>query len=145
MPRATEQEGAAIVESLATLDSRGFDGARAHFLQAGEQLNAGEYADAVRESIHAVESVARKLDPKASGTLGPALKALQQHIAVHPALNKGFLNIYGYTSDEGGVRHARLEDEAQVDLEDAVFMIGACASFTSYLVGKARNAGLIAE
>ena len=145
MPRATEQEGDAIVEALTTLDSAGLGGARAHLLQAGERLNAGDYADAVRESVHAVESVARKLDPKASDNLAPALKALQQHTAVHPALKEGFSRIYGYTSDKGGIRHALLEDEAQVDLEDAVFMIGACASFTSYLVGKARKAGLIAK
>ena len=143
MPRATEQEGAAIEQALATLGLTGLDGARAHLIQAGERLNAGDYADAVRESIHAVESVARKLDPKASVTLAPALQALEKHAAVHPALKKGFSKIYGYTSDEGGVRHALLEGEAQVGLEEAVFMIGACASFTSYLIGKARRAGLI--
>ena len=58
-------------------------------------------------------------------------------------MKKGFENIYGYTSDEKGVRHALLEGKAQVDREDAVFMLGACASFVTYFVGKARAGGLI--
>ena len=45
--------------------------------------------------------------------------------------------------DEKGIRHALTEGKADVDMDDAVFMIGACASFVSYLVGKARAAGLI--
>jgi hypothetical protein len=145
MPRATAQEGAAIVGALKTLDSAGLGGARTHLLQAGERLNKGDYPDSVRESINAVESVARKLDPEAKGGLAPALKALERHAAIHGALRAGFSSIYGYTSDEDGIRHSMLEGGAAVDLEDAVFMLGACASFTSYLVGKARKVGLIAE
>ena len=145
VPRATEQEGDAIKHAFAILSEAGLDAARSHLLQAAELLNSGKYEDSVRESIHAVESVARKLDPKASQTLSPALKALEQHFRIHPALKAGFEKIYGYTSDEGGIRHALLENEPNVDLEDAVFMIGACASFTTYLVEKARKAGLIQD
>ena len=55
----------------------------------------------------------------------------------HPALKKGFKNLFGYTSDEEGVRHALLErDAADVDVLDALFMYGACASFAAYLVSK---------
>ena len=84
-------------------------------------------------------------DPAASKTLEPALEALTKHVEIHPALKSGFGKIYGYTSDEQGVRHALLEGTAKVDLEDAGFMLGACASFATYLVGKARKAGLIKE
>ncbi|MEH2627060.1 hypothetical protein V1292_005115 [Bradyrhizobium sp. AZCC 1719] len=62
---------------------------------------------------------------------------------MHPALKRGFSAIYGYTSDEGGIRHALLDSgEAAVDEVDAIFFIGACSSFVSYLIGKARVAGL---
>lgn len=47
-------------ESATQVGSRpGLGGARTHLLKAGSSLTAGEYADSVRESIHAVESVAR--------------------------------------------------------------------------------------
>jgi hypothetical protein len=32
---------------------------------------------------------------------------------------------------------------ANVDETDALFMIGACAAFVSYLIGKARSADLL--
>jgi len=55
-----------------------------------------------------------------------------------------FLSIYGYTSNAHGIRHALLEAGApSVDETDALFMIGACAAFVSYLINKARTAGLI--
>ncbi len=47
----------------------------------------------------------------------------------HDALKPAFHKLYGYSSDEEGVRHALVfGDEAQVDEADALFMLGACAS-----------------
>jgi hypothetical protein len=44
-----------------------------------------------------------------------------------------------------GVRHALIADgESPVDETDALYMLGACAAFVSYLINKARLAGLIA-
>jgi hypothetical protein len=43
-----------------------------------------------------------------------------------------------------GVRHALVFDgEANVDMTDALFMLGSCAAFVSFMAGKARAAGLI--
>lgn len=35
------------------------------------------------------------------------------------------------------------KDAADVDEADAMFMIGACSAFVSYLVNKARSVGLL--
>lgn len=144
MPAATPEQGEAIRDSFETLAEAGFDGARAHLRNAGQAINAGDFAGSVRESITAVESVARTLDEKASLTLAPALRTISEKTNIHPDLMEGFRKIYGYTNDEQGIRHALLDDNAaDVDMDDAVFMIGACASFVTYLVGKARRAGLL--
>jgi hypothetical protein len=91
----------------------------------------------VQESIHAVESVSRTLDPSAD--LFKALARLEQKISIYAAMKKGFTSLYGYASDENGIRHALLEaGEAKVDEADALFMIGACAAFVSYLLNKER-------
>jgi hypothetical protein len=59
-------------------------------------------------------------------------------------MKAGFKNLYGFTSDESGIRHPLLEKgTARVDEIDALFMIGACAAFVSYLINKARAAGLL--
>ncbi len=143
IPTATPEEGDAIIGAFRRLAEAGFDGARSHLRAAAEALNEGNYAGSVRESIHAVESVARRLNADASTALKSALDALDERIKMHPALKEGFLNIYGYTCDEEGIRHALLEGDADVDVVDATFMLGACASFVTYLINKARRSGLI--
>ena len=141
LPAATEQEGRAILGAIEEFRSAGLGGAEQHIRRAGELLNGGDWAGAVRESINAVESVARQLDPDASKTLGPALKSLEKNGQLHPALKKAFSNLYGYTSDEEGIRHPLLDSTASpVSQDEAVFMLGACASFSSYLWRKYRNA-----
>ena len=49
--------------------------------------------------------------------------------------------LYGYTSDADGIRHALL-DESDLDFEDAKFMLVSCSAFTNYLKGKAIKAGI---
>ena len=137
LPAATDVEGKTVVESLETLRGAGLDGSVAHLKSAGECINDGDWAGSIRESIHAVESVARQLDPSASATLGPALTSLESRGALHPALKEAFNKLYGYTSNEQGIRHAWLDrPHANVGMDEAVFMLGACAAFASYLWRK---------
>jgi hypothetical protein len=145
VPIASVEEGKTIEQALVDVSKAEFRGARAHLLNAAAELTEGNWPGSVRESIHAVESVARVLDP-ASNTLAPALATLERSIRLHPALKTGFGNLYGYTSDEKGVRHALLNEGApQVDEGDALYMLGSCAAFVSYLINKARTAGLLKD
>ena len=137
VPSVTPEEGLAVVEALNSLRTAGLDGAASHLRQASEYINAGDWPGSIRESIHAVEAVARRLDSKASKTLRPALTSLEKNGTLHPALKDAFNKLYGYTSDEQGIRHARLKPEdSNVAMDEAVFMLGACASFASYLRRK---------
>ena len=141
VPRSSEESGAATQQAIETIEQKGPAGAKTHLRSAAEAINEQRYADAVRESIHAVESVARTIDPEAGKTLGPALKSLEKEgVLNHRALKEAFSKLYGYTSDENGIRHALLEEgAADVDLDDAVFMFGACASFAAYLVNRHKQ------
>ena len=137
IPAVTETEGNSIVESLQLLRRAGLEGSATHLRKASECINHNDWAGSIRESIHAVESVARQLDPEASKSLGPALASLAKRQALHPALKKGLNDLYGYTSDEQGIRHALMDrSNAKVGMDEAVFMLGACASFASYLWRK---------
>ncbi len=145
-PIGLPEERESFEKAFAVLKSGPFEGARLHLHKSAKCINEADHAGSVRESIHAVESIARRLDPKAANSLKKALKALQQHnVALHDAFKDGIEKLYGYTSDEEGIRHALIEDEAKVDEADALFMFGACASFSAYLVNKARKAGLSIE
>lgn len=144
VPVGSDQEMHAIQKAFADLAATEFHGARAHLRNAAEALTAGRAADSIRESIHAVESVAEVLEP--SGQFSTAVAKLETKVKIHGALKRGFTALYGYTSDQEGIRHPLLDDgTAQVDETDALFMIGACAAFVSYMINKARGAGLLSE
>ena len=145
VPIALPEQKESLQEAFQVLRSGPFEGARSHLRKSAEYINNGDWADSVRESIHAVESVACRLDEDSETSLTPALKALSQKIVLHGAFKKGIENLYGYTSDEKGIRHALLEEKANVDTADASFMFGACTSFAVYLVNKARKAGLLEQ
>lgn len=119
-----------------------FSGARLHLQLAASSLSDGNFANSVRESVNAVEAVARKLSPEAK-TLGPALAKIEKSHRLHPALKKGFSALYGYTSDEEGIRHALIQQDApSVSEQDALYMLGSCASFTSYLAACVQEQGV---
>ena len=141
-PATTSEEGTELVRSVDELRGAGLDGSVTHLRNASKCINDGDWAGSVRESIHAVESVARQIDPAASKTLGPALNSLEkQGVLQHPALKEALNKLYGYTSDEQGIRHSLLDKaEADVTIDEAVFMLGACASFASYLWRKHQAA-----
>ncbi len=136
VPAATAQEGDALVGAIQDLEGGGLGGAAEHLRQAGERILDEDWAGSVRASIDAVESVAKQVAPGSAGTLPKALAALERRSGIHPALKKGLNRLYDYTSDEPGVRHALLDDESKVTQDEAIFMIGACAAFCSYLWRK---------
>ena len=140
IPRINKESGEATRKSIQVVQDNGMDSAATHLREAAGHINAEQYADSIADSIHAVESVARTICPE-SKTLGPALKSLEKaQILKHPALKQAFEKLYAYTSDEQGIRHALIEkDAADVGLEEAIFMFGACASFAAYLTQKHRQ------
>ena len=136
LPAATQEEGQTIAGALKDLDAERLTGAAKHLRSASECITKADWSGAVRESMHTVESVARQIEPDAQ-TLIPALAKLEKRKIFHPAMKSAFSNLYGYTSDEQGIRHALLDKpEADVGQDEAVFMLGACAAFSSYLLKK---------
>lgn len=110
-----------------------------HLRRALELLSnrtSPDYRNSIKESISSVEALCTSLTGEA--TLGQALKRLaaDRAIQTHPALNGAFRQLYGYTSDAGGIRHALLEED-NLDFEDAKFMLVSCSAFVNYLQAKA--------
>ncbi len=135
----TQEQAAAFERAIDDAATNGATGARTHLVHAGVALRSSDWAGCVRESIHAVEAVAVRLATD-TDTLGAALKVLERRGHLHGALKSAFEKLYGYTSDQEGVRHALVfSDEAKVDEADALFMLGACASFVSYLLARSKQ------
>lgn len=141
-PKGSPAEEETIKRAFVDLAATEFHGARQHLRNAAQELSDGNNAGSIRESIHAVESVVSVLEPK--GDFSKALAKLDAKVGIHGAMRAGFGSLYGFTSDEKGIRHPLLDlPSAQVDETDALFMIGACAAFVSYLINKSRAAGLL--
>ena len=145
IPIGSDAERETLARAFADVAASEFHGARAHLRNAGSELTEGNYAASIRESIHAVEAVTRVLEPS-TRALAPALAKLERTVHVHHNLHVGFCQLYNFTSDEKGIRHPLLgEPVAQVDETDALYMLGSCAAFVSYLINKARQAGLLSK
>lgn len=127
------------IESIErALDSGPFAGVEAHLRSAIEHLSRKQdpdYRNSIKESISAVESLAKELTGNPKATLGDALSILEKRGKVHPALKKALSSLYGYTSDEDGIRHAMLE-EPTLSAADAKFLLVACSAFINYLKEK---------
>lgn len=117
-----------------------FAGVAAH-LQRGLELYADrespDYRNSIKESISAVESMARIVAENPKATLGDALKTIEKRGSLHHALKDGFIKLYGYTSDEGGIRHAML-DEPNITSSDARYFLLSCTSFVNYLKAQLK-------
>jgi hypothetical protein len=137
----TDEQRLAFERAIADAEAKSALAARKHMISAAVALRNGDWAGSVRESIHAVESAAVQIAPT-EHTLGAALRKIKKHGHLHGSLSTAFEKLYGYASDEHGVRHALVfGDEVLVDEVDALFMLGACASFVSYLLARVTLTG----
>jgi hypothetical protein len=91
-----------------------------------------DYKNSIKESISAIESLARTVLNKPSGTLG----SLSQSLNIHPAFKKAIKELYGWTSDEGGVRHSENGKGLKIDESEARFMLVECSALVNYIISK---------
>ncbi|MHB0924748.1 MAG: AbiJ-NTD4 domain-containing protein [Bellilinea sp.] len=130
-----EQEINMLEEALQDHD---FPSVRNHLKRALELISDRknpDYRNSIKESISAVESFARIITGTPKATLGEALGKIQQKNTIHPSLLSAFSKIYGYTSDEDGIRHSML-DEPNISVSDAKFFLLSCTSFINYMKTK---------
>jgi len=133
MEITSEQEVAEIEAALKIP----FDSARGHLEKALARLSDREnpdYENSIKESISAVESVAKEVTGDSKTTLGQ----LVDSIDLHPAFRGGLKKLYGFTSDAGGIRHA--DDSSKPgkylkpDQTTARFMLVTCSAFVNYII-----------
>lgn len=128
------QEIAEVEAALSATDR--FKGVNTHLQSALSLLSdrkSPDYRNSIKESISAVESLAKTLASDESSTLGAILKELERSKKLHPALKNAFSSLYGYTSDAQGIRHALL-DEVTLTKADARFMLVCCSAFINFVI-----------
>jgi hypothetical protein len=98
-----------------------------------------DYRNSIKESISAVESLAKKLVGDDKATLGQALKILETKHNLHGSLKSAFLTLYGYTSDASGIRHALLDNATAPTKADARFMLICCSAFINFAIDSVED------
>jgi hypothetical protein len=134
-----QHELASIEEALV-----GPKAARIHFERALDLLSdrrSPDFRNSIKESISAVESICRLIANSHSDTLGAAVKKVSAKTPLHPAFEQTLLKLYGFTSDEGGIRHALME-ETSLGYADAKFMLVLCSAFANFLLARCAEAGV---
>ena len=134
-----------INQAIANTKDQGLEGASEHLNASLVLLGRKphpDYRNSIKEAISAVESVAKQISGKNKATLGPALDELGKSVEIHPSFKEALKKLYGYTNDEGGIRHALLE-EKDIGFDEAKFMIVACSAFVNFLISKADRAKLL--
>lgn len=115
-----------------------YDGCKSHIKKALTLLSNREkpdYKNSIKESISAVESICKIITKDSKATLGKAINQLEKNgLNIHPSLISAFSKLYGYTSDEGGIRHAEGLFESKVSFGEAKYMLVSCCAFVNYLL-----------
>ncbi len=133
VPITNEHEISALEEVLANKDK--FSHAASHIATAISHLSNKQnpdYRNSIKESISAVESVAKIICDDDQATLAQALLKLKNSSKLHGALSDGYTKLYAYTSDANGIRHA-LMNEPNLTIDDAKYFLIICTAFVNYL------------
>lgn len=83
--------------------------------------------------MNAVESVV--LTETGETSFAKAVAKLDERRPMNGAFKIAINRLYDFTSQEPGLRHAKREGEAvNVEERDAIFMLGVCASFVTFML-----------
>lgn len=137
IPITSETELIAVQEARSTK----YDSVNAHITKALSHYSKRknpDYENSIKESISAVEAMCCVITGAKGGqaTLGKTLKKLEDKgVHIHDAMKDAFSKLYGYTSDEPGLRHGGVAFKGAA-AEDARFMLVSCSAFVNYLIEK---------
>ncbi len=137
VPITNKAELATIEEAKSTP----YDSVRTHVSKAlalYADRKAPDYENSIKESISAVEAMCCIITglTGTQATLGAAIKKLKDNgVHIHRAMETAFSSLYGYTSDENGIRHGGI-DFKNAPAEDAKYMLISCSAFVNYLMEK---------
>lgn len=137
VPITNEAELETIKEAMNTV----YDSVNIHIAKALElyaDRRNPDYENSIKESISAVESLCCIItgETGANATLGKTIKRLKdKNVHIHKSMENAFSALYGYTNDEGGIRHGTM-DFKDAPAEDAKYMLVSCSAFVNYLMEK---------
>ena len=124
------------IVSVETAIAESEDTVAYHISEAIKSLSNRKSPDlrnSIKESISAVEAEIKvRCGKDWNGTFSSARKYLSDQIIGHSAFLRGMENLYGFTSDDQGIRHS-LTDKPNLTKDDAAYFLVICSAFVNYL------------
>lgn len=139
-PITSAEEMAAVEEALEK--GSAYSGISEHLGAAIRMLSdkqSPDYRNSIKESISAVESIARHITGDSVATLGQAIKVLERKHNLHESLKRAFSALYGYTNDADGIRHSLMDDGKSLTSADARFMLITCSAFINFVIDSTKD------
>jgi len=124
-----------IQEIEKVLDSD-YGGVKMHLSKSLELLSDREnpdYQNSIKESITAVESVAKMITGKDTDLAG-CLKVMD--LDLNKQFKTAMTNMYGWTCKEDGIRHGHTGEKLKTSFEEAKYMLVTCSAFVNYMIAK---------
>ena len=136
------------VKAIESALESGISTSRQHLSRSLELISdktSPDYRNSIKESISSVETICQLVVGNEKATLGDCLKTINDKSPIHSAFRQALSNLYGYTSDEGGIRHSLTEDANEPSYADAKFMLVICSGFINYILTKAAENGVVLD
>ena len=132
--------------ALVDASTPGLEGVRRHLEKAIAMLSDRQdpdYPNVVKEAMSSVEAMCEFLTGE--NQLGKALREFKRlELGVHQSQIDGWRKLYGWSSDENGVRHGSFKIAA-VSHSTAKYAVITGAAFISLLIDQARSTGRLAS
>ena len=131
VPISSEQE----IQEVEKAYNTAFHGANQHIKKAINFLadrKSPDYENSIKESISAVESIAKEITKRKE----KPLNALTQSLQLHQSFKDGLDKLYNWTSKDGGIRHGISGTPLTPDENTARFMLVVCSSFVNYIISR---------
>lgn len=90
-----------------------------------------DYQNSIKECISALDSLASVIKGKKT-----AYTKFVDSLQLHGALKKGFSYLYGWTSDDKGIRHGTTGEKLEPLPAEARYMLVTISAFINYVIAK---------
>jgi len=141
-PITDEHELKTIEEALANVNTDNFKPVKDHLEKAIKHLSNKtnpDYANSIKESISALESLANLI----LGTQGKTLTSIHQKLCSQlkcpKVTEKQIKEYYDWASSDEGIRHGKTDKKSKIGLEEAKLFLAQISSLINYLIAKSSK------
>lgn len=93
-----------------------------------------DYENSIKESVSALETLCSIISEENNKTLGETIKIISKEKKIHPSLKEAILKLYGFASDEPGVRHGSGKEGNDITFDEAKAVLVICSAIINYLI-----------